>query len=402
MFNLTFNGKPFDPDDFQDALMEAAVNKVKEHLHGEISSIRNPVTGEFPVVHIIGETLENISARIEGSPEVLALVRQRLSPDDLQMMTFIENTPPAVHKAFLSFGWEDRDLAKRIAESLQANGIDTWWAEWEIRAGDSLRRKIDEGLRDCTDFLVLLTPASIDKPWVNQEMDAGFVRKVESQARFIPIRHGLAVTALPPPLLRGMLSPALEDFDSDIRKLIHDILGVSRKPALGAPPLAAETVDSGYSPAATAVARLFVEITQNALHSDPMLSVEELRERTSLSEEDASDATYELRGMVEEDYGTVVPLPELFVTFDKHFKEWDPAADALIVATDLLNDRSVPHEPEAIAQRYGWQPRRLNPALAYLINRKLIQSLTHLGMGAWIAVHLDKTDATRRFVKGRQ
>ena len=401
MFNLTFNGKPFDPDDFQDALMEAAVNKVKEHLHGEISSIRNPVTGEFPVVHIIGETLENISARIEGSPEVLALVRQRLSPDDLQMMTFIENTPPAVHKAFLSFGWEDRDLAKRIAESLQANGIDTWWAEWEIRAGDSLRRKIDEGLRDCTDFLVLLTPASIDKPWVNQEMDAGFVRKVESQARFIPIRHGLAVTALPP-LLRGMLSPALEDFDSDIRQLIHDILGVSRKPALGAPPLAAETVDSGYSPAATAVARLFVEITQNALHSDPMLSVEELRERTSLSEEDASDAIYELRGMVEEDYGTVVPLPELFVTFDKHFKEWDPAADALIVATDLLNDPSFPHEPEAIAQRYGWQPRRLNPALAYLINRKLIQSLTHLGMGAWIAVHLDKTDATRRFVKGRQ
>jgi hypothetical protein len=401
MFTLTFNGKPFDPDDFHDALMEAAVNKVKEHLHGEISSIRSPVTGEFPAVHITGETLENISARIEGSPEVLALVRERLSPDDLQMTTFIEQKPPVVHKAFLSYGWEDRDLAKRIAESLQANGLETWWAEWEIRAGDSLRQKIDEGLRNCTDFLVLLTPTSIDKPWVNQEMDAGLVRKIESEARFIPIRHRLAVTALPP-LLRGMLSPALEDFDSDILQLIHDILGVSRKPALGAPPLAAETVDSGYSPAATAVARLFVEITQNALHSDPMLSIEEVRERTSLSEEDVSDAIYELRGMVEEDYGTVVPLPELFVTFDKHFKEWAPAADGLTIAADLLNDASYPREPEQIAQRYGWQPRRLNPALAYLINRKLIQSLTHLGMGAWIAVHLEKTDATRRFVKSRQ
>ena len=118
-----------------------------------------------------------------------------------------------------------------------------------------------------------------------------------------------------------MLSPALEEFDSDIRQLIHDILGVSRKPALGAPPAAAQTVDSGYSPAATAVAKLFVEITQNALHSDPMLSIEEVRERTSLSEEDVSDAIYELSGMLEEDYGTVVPLPELFVAFDKHFKD---------------------------------------------------------------------------------
>jgi hypothetical protein len=401
MFTLTFNGKPFDPDDFHDALMEAALDKVKEHLHEEISSIRGPVTGEFPVVSVTGNTLENICARVEASPELLALVRQRLSPDDLQRTTFVEQRQPAGHKAFLSYGWEDRDLAKRIAESLQANGIETWWAEWEIRAGDSLRQRIDEGLRNCTDFMVLLTPTSIDKPWVNQEMDGGLVRKIESEARFIPLRHRLAASALPP-LLRGMLSPALEEFDSDIRQLIHDILGVSRKPALGAPPAAAQTIDSGYSLAATAVARIFVEITQNALHSDPMLSIEEVRERTSLSEEDVSDAIYELSGMLEEDYGTVVPLPELFVAFDKHFKDWDPAADALAIATDLLNDDSFPREPEEIAQRYGWQPRRLNPALAYLINRKLIQSLTHLGMGAWIAVHLENTDATRRFVKSRR
>lgn len=85
--------------------------------------------------------------------------------------------------------------------------------------------------------------------------------------------------------------------------------------------------------------------------------------------------------MVEEQYGTVIPLPELYVTLDKHFKEWDPATDALTLAADLLNDASFPREPQEIAERYGWQPRRLNPALSYLISRKLIQSLTHLAMG---------------------
>ena len=81
---------------------------------------------------------------------------------------------------------------------------------------------------------------------------------------------------------------------------------------------------------------------------------------TALSEEDVSDALYELKGMVEEQYGTVIPLPELYVTLDKHFKEWDPATDALTLAADLLNDASFPREPQEIAERYGWQPRRLN------------------------------------------
>jgi hypothetical protein len=55
-----------------------------------------------------------------------------------------------------------------------------------------------------------------------------------------------------------------------------------------------------------------------------------------------------------------------------------------------------------IAARYGWEPRRLNPALSYLTNRKLLHSVTVLSMGSWVAIHLEKTDATRRFVKGRQ
>ena len=45
MFTLTFNGKPFDPDDFHDALMEAALDKVKEHLHEAIFVHSGPTDG---------------------------------------------------------------------------------------------------------------------------------------------------------------------------------------------------------------------------------------------------------------------------------------------------------------------------------------------------------------------
>jgi hypothetical protein len=396
------NGKPFDPEDFEKAMMEAATNKVKNHLHDKISSIRHPETGEFPVVQVIGSGLEDLAVRIEGSQELLKLVRERISPEDLGKITLIERTPTGAPKAFLSYGWEDREVAKAIAEALQANGVDTWWAEWEIRAGDSLRQRIDEGLKNCTVFLVLLTPDSIKKPWVNQEIDAGLIRKIEEEARFIPVRKNLPTNELPP-LLRGMLSPELQDFEKDIHQLIADIHGVSQKPALGpAPPTADREVNTGYSPAATALAKLFVERTQHVLHSDPMLSSAEVREVTGLSEEDLSDTLYELRNMVEDYYGTITPLPELFVTFDKHFRDWDPAADALRLAADFVNDASFPMEPEQIAERYSWEPRRLNPALSYLINRKLIHSIQVMAMGPWVAIHFQKNDATRRFVKSRQ
>ncbi len=398
---VTLNGRPFDPDDFQEALMKSVVDHFKEQLHERISGIRDPATGEFPVVYVSGTTLENVSARIDASAELLAIVRERLSPEDLTMTNLVDANTQTRHTAFLSFGWEDREMAEKIATALQESGINVWWAEWEIRAGDSLRQKIDEGLRDCTDFLVLLTPESIKKPWVNQEIDAGLVRKIESQARFIPIRHDLPVSQLPP-LLKGMLSPALEHFELDIRPIINDILGITRKPRLRLSSAIAHPSNPEYSQAATAVAAVFIEGTTNATNCDPMLSFGEICDRTSLAEDDLSDALHELSTMIDDDHGILMARTELFVTFDKYFKGWEPAADALVLAADLLNDAFFPREPAEIAQRYGWQPRRLNPAIGYLLDRKLIDAMFHLGMGPWIACHLERTDATRRFVKSRQ
>lgn len=79
--------------------------------------------------------------------------------------------------AFLSYAAENRELAIRIAKDFQGQGIETFFAEWEIGPGDSIRTKIDEGLGNCTHFVVLLTPESIEKKWVNTEIDAAFVAK---------------------------------------------------------------------------------------------------------------------------------------------------------------------------------------------------------------------------------
>lgn len=413
MVRLEFNGQPFDPSTFHDQLMAAVLQQVLEHYRQQVSGIRDPETGEFPTLVIRATSLSDMQLHIEGTDQLIARVREVLgvtesssddAPDGFAKMQ-AESGQSQVPKVFLSYASEDRELAGQIAQALLSQGVDTWWDTWEIRAGDSLRRKIDAGLADCTHFLVLLTPVSLTKPWVNQEMDAGLVRMLNERIVFLPVRAGLPAKALPP-LLRGLHSPEIRDLAADVQQLIHDIHGVTRKPPVGPRPVVAnDTARTGVSAAATAVVRVFVEQTKHAAGYDPQFSRAQLQSMTGLSREDLADAIHELRGRLKvHDYAggdMVVAEPVLYAEFDASFQPWSPAQDALHLAADLHNDSDFPTSPPAIAERYGWAPRRLNPALAYLMDRDLVDVQTGIGDGTYLGYRVRATDATRRFVKSR-
>ena len=61
----------------------------------------------------------------------------------------------------------------------------------------------------------------------------------------------------------------------------------------------AHQVATGYSPAATAIAHLFVERSEHGLFADPQCRVGELAQETDLSIEDTHDAIDELSDFVE-------------------------------------------------------------------------------------------------------
>ena len=182
---------------------------------------------------------------------------------------------------------------------------------------------------------------------------------------------------------------------------------MTRKPALGKAPAVTsngtQEIDTGYSPAANAVAKIFVTTSEHALKFDPWLDIDALIKETGLSEEDVIDAVHELREMVvAHSAGSYFPESELFVTFDRFWMPWNPKDDALNLATDMHNDSEFPTSPEIIAERYGWEARRLNPAMAYLVNRKLVRDTTGMGSSPWLVTWIVRTDETRRFVKSRQ
>lgn len=409
---LLFNGKPFKPEDLENALLAQVILQLTEQVRARIGSIRDPDTGEFPTIVVHGDQIEDLKLSIEGSDALIARVEELLA----EHVTFDDekDSPdqekPAMPKApsvFLSWGSPDKELATRLADALRSNGIETWFSEWEIKPGDSFRQRIDRGLGDATHFLVLLTPDSILRPWVNMEIDAGLIQRIEDGRAFIPLRAGIEPQELPP-LLRTLHAPVLQDFERDVRQLVNDICGVTRKPPLGPLPVPLKQARAGrYSDAATAIARYFVEQSRNGALYDPRVSIDDLANATFLTVDDAKDAVFELGDLLDSSSKYSAPVlsvaatPYVFAEFDKFWCEWKPDEDALRLSAELLNDANFPHALGKISEFLGWPARRLNPAVAYLKRRNLVSTYDSLGCAPFISHRINATDHTRRFVKSR-
>jgi hypothetical protein len=92
----------------------------------------------------------------------------------------------------------------------------------------------------------------------------------------------------------------------------------------------------------------------------------------------------------------------LFAEFDRYWKPWNTADDALRLAADIVNDSKFPFRCEEIASRYGWDARQLNPAVEYLFERGVLMDYRGIGTAPW-ATHrvVGRLQEIRRFVKGR-
>jgi len=98
-------------------------------------------------------------------------------------------TPPK-YDVFISHASEDKaEVARPLSKLLRDAGLNVWMDEAELLLGDSLRRKIDLGLRESRYGVVILSPSFFAKEWPQKELDA-LVAKEDGRAKVIlPVRH---------------------------------------------------------------------------------------------------------------------------------------------------------------------------------------------------------------------
>ncbi len=118
---------------------------------------RSPVTLAIPTSghwHAVVD-MQGLGGRVNAAVRVLPgpLPELREAPLSSEPSLLRRDVPPPVDKStpvydvFISHASEDKDeVVRPLATALQRSGLKVWYDEFELRIGDSLRRKIDQGL----------------------------------------------------------------------------------------------------------------------------------------------------------------------------------------------------------------------------------------------------------------
>ena len=93
---------------------------------------------------------------------------------------------------FISHAWKDKeDFVDGLVKGAEAAGLDIWYDQDAMIWGDSIRRKIDDGLRRCYFGVVVLSPNFFERPWTQYELDGIVQRDLTGAGRLLPIWHRL-------------------------------------------------------------------------------------------------------------------------------------------------------------------------------------------------------------------
>lgn len=94
---------------------------------------------------------------------------------------------------FISHASEDKDeVVRPLAAALTERGLDVWYDEFELRIGDSLRRKIDAGIARSRFGIVVLSTAFFEKSWPQYELDGLVTMAVSGRQVLLPLWHGVS------------------------------------------------------------------------------------------------------------------------------------------------------------------------------------------------------------------
>ena len=106
--------------------------------------------------------------------------------------TSSDNKPD--YDVFVSHAWEDKEsFVNDFVKALQSLGVKVWYDTSEIKWGDSMRERIDNGLRKSKFGVVVLSPNYIaeNKYWTKAELDGLFQLESVNGKVLLPIWHNL-------------------------------------------------------------------------------------------------------------------------------------------------------------------------------------------------------------------
>jgi len=117
---------------------------------------------------------------------------------------------------FVSHATADKWIAKTICEKIESVGVATFRDDRDIDGGDDIPEKIRREIIRSNEVLVLLTPESVDRPWVLLEAGAAWGRR--QNARITAVLCHVKVDTIPD-LIKSKKAVSINAFDEYLQQL---------------------------------------------------------------------------------------------------------------------------------------------------------------------------------------
>ena len=89
---------------------------------------------------------------------------------------------------FLSHSSKDKAVIRALAERLKADGVRVWLDDWEIRIGDNIFSKIEDGLERSRLLVLCMSANAFASDWAALESQTfRFRDPLNKERRFIPL-----------------------------------------------------------------------------------------------------------------------------------------------------------------------------------------------------------------------
>jgi TIR domain len=120
------------------------------------------------------------------------------------------------YQVFVSHATADKWIATTLCEKIDATGATSFRDDRDIDGGDSIPQLIRTQIQASRELVVLLTPDSIERPWVLLEVGAAWGRRKDY--RIVPVLCHVTFDAIPD-MIEGKKAFHINDFDKYLAEL---------------------------------------------------------------------------------------------------------------------------------------------------------------------------------------
>jgi hypothetical protein len=226
---------PFDEAAFQEVTKEVMgfCHSQQHNIIGSSAHLVHQTFGQNTPEGTYDSVSQGIVAGIDGIMSRLscdlAIRRDETALEDRRAKKAYAAALGKRWDVFVCHASEDKeDFVDPLAHGLRDSGLSVWYDVFSLKVGNSLRRKIDEGLLNSRYGVVVLSKYFFSKEWPQSELDGLMSREIAGTKVILPVWYKITAVEVGQhsPILAGRVAAKSEMGIQNVITAVREAMGL--------------------------------------------------------------------------------------------------------------------------------------------------------------------------------